>query len=64
MTMTYLVLSFLLGAFIGGIVMYYKGKSDGLNQLADEILEDVRRGDRRNEENRVRRIKKRLRDLI
>jgi len=62
--MTYLVLSFLLGAFIGGIIMYYKGKRDGLGMLTDGIMEDVGRGDRRNEENRVRRIKKRLRDLI
>ena len=62
--MVYLMLSFLSGAFIGGIIMYYKGKRDGLNLLSDGIMEDVSRGDRRNEENRVRRIKKRLRDLI
>jgi hypothetical protein len=62
--MTYLLLSFLAGAFIGGIFMYHKGKRDGLQLLSDEILEDVKRRDHRTEANRVRRAKKHLRCLI
>jgi hypothetical protein len=61
--MTYLLLSFLAGAVIGGIMAYYKGKRDGLRQLSNEILEDVRRKDQRDKENRVRRAKKHLRNL-
>ena len=62
--MFYLLLSFLLGVVVGGIALYWKGKRDGLNQLSNEIMEDVIRVDQRNEANRVRRVKKRLRDLI
>ena len=61
--MTYLLLSFLAGVVVGGIFLYYKGKRDGLHQLSDEILDDVRRKEQRDGANLVRRAKNHLRKL-
>ena len=65
--MTDLLLSFLAGAVVGvvvfGTLLYCKGKRDGLQALSDENMEDIKRKDQRDKENRDRRMKKHLRNL-
>jgi membrane protein DedA with SNARE-associated domain len=62
--MVYLLLSFLAGAIIGGIVMYFKGKRDGLQLLSDEILEDIKRKDQRAGDRMIGKMKKHMRNLV
>jgi hypothetical protein len=52
-SVSYLILAFLVGLVIGGIVFYRKGKIDAYQEISDKNMEDIRRRDNRETDYRL-----------